>query len=54
MFVGIGFVCIPIAILSYIHINKKHQVLGVDEVKKYTPKQLQELGDRALDFRYSL
>jgi hypothetical protein len=54
MFVGIGFVCIPVAVVAYIHINKKREALGEDEVKKYTPTQLRELGDRAPDFRYSL
>jgi hypothetical protein len=54
MFVGIGFVCVPITVLAYININKKHEALGEDEVKKYTLKQLRKMGDRAPDFRYSL
>ena len=54
MFVGIGFVCVPIAVITYIRINKKREALGKDEVKKYTAKQLREMGDRAPDFRYSL
>ncbi|KAF8240133.1 MFS general substrate transporter [Tricholoma matsutake] len=54
MFVGIGFVCVPIAVITYIRINKKREALGKDEVKKYTHKQLREMGDRAPDFRYSL
>jgi len=54
MFVGIGFICIPIAIFTYIRINKKREAMGKDEIDKYTPKQLRELGDRAPDFRYSL
>jgi hypothetical protein len=54
MFVGIGFVCIPIAIIIYTRINKNRDALGVDEAKRYTPQQLREMGDRAPDFRYSL
>lgn len=59
MFVGIGFVCVPIAIISYIRINKQRDeiermALEKGEVNKYTDKQLRELGDRAPAFRYTL
>ncbi|KDR81104.1 hypothetical protein GALMADRAFT_222657 [Galerina marginata CBS 339.88] len=59
MFVGIGFVTIPIVILTYLRINKKRdetQRLALErgEVNKFTPQQLRELGDRAPDFRYTL
>jgi hypothetical protein len=59
MFVGIGFIVIPIIIISYVRINKKRdeaqrQALERGETKKYTNKQLRELGDRAPDFRYTL
>jgi hypothetical protein len=54
MFVGIGFICIPIAIVAYSRINKKREALGKDEVNKYTPQEIRELGDRSPDFRYSL
>ncbi|PPR02802.1 hypothetical protein CVT26_009588 [Gymnopilus dilepis] len=59
MFVGIGFVTVPIAVLAYIHINRKRdaaerEALERGESNKYTPQQLREMGDRAPDFRYTL
>jgi sugar phosphate permease len=59
MFVGIGFITVPIVVLSYIRINKKRdaaqkEALERGETNKYTPQQLRELGDRAPDFRYTL
>jgi len=59
MFVGIGFITVPIVILSYIRINKKRdevQRVNLENgtVKKYTNQQLREMGDRAPDFRYTL
>ncbi|KAF8884550.1 MFS general substrate transporter [Gymnopilus junonius] len=59
MFVGIGFVTVPIAVLAYIHINNKRdaaqkEALERGETNKYTPQQLREMGDRAPDFRYTL
>jgi hypothetical protein len=52
MFVGIGFICFPIAVLAYTNINRKRAALDESEVKKYTPKQQREMGDKAPDFRY--
>ncbi|KAF8883084.1 MFS general substrate transporter [Gymnopilus junonius] len=59
MFVGLGLITVPIAIVTYIHINKQRdaaqrEALERGEVNKYTPQQLREMGDRAPDFRYTL
>ena len=59
MFVGLGLITVPIAIVTYIQINKQQdaaqrQALERGEVNKYTAKQLREMGDRAPDFRYTL
>jgi len=59
MFVGIGFITVPIGILSYVEINKKRDEVqrvnfGNGTVKKYTHQQLREMGDRKPDFRYTL
>ncbi|KAF9461840.1 MFS general substrate transporter [Collybia nuda] len=59
MFVGIGFICVPIAILSYIRINKQRDeieriALEKGGPSKYSDKELRELGDRAPAFRYVL
>ncbi|KAF9558966.1 MFS general substrate transporter [Agrocybe pediades] len=59
MFVGIGFVVVPIIVLSYIRINKKRDeaarlALERGEKNKYTNQELREMGDRAPDFRYTL
>jgi hypothetical protein len=59
MFVGIGFICIPIAVFAYTRINRKRdmaaqQALEKGETNKYTDQELRELGDRAPDFRYTI
>ena len=59
MFVGMGMICVPIAVLSYIRINRKRDVEEKEasergEVNKYSAKELRALGDRAPDFRYTL
>jgi MFS transporter, ACS family, DAL5 transporter family protein len=67
MFVGIGLICVPLAVLLYTRINKQRDAYEaslaadsekVSEGKKgrygYTPQELRELGDRAPDFRYML
>ncbi|KAF5349868.1 hypothetical protein D9758_014021 [Tetrapyrgos nigripes] len=57
MFVGIGLICVPIAVLSYRRINAKREVL-LQEMKEqgkvYSPAELRAMGDRAPDFRYIL
>lgn len=59
MFVGIGFIAVPVAVLTYLRINKKRdEAQGASmengEVKKYTDQELREMGDRAPDFRYTI
>jgi len=59
MFVGIGFICVPTAVICYIQINKnrdaaQREALERGEKSKYTAQQLREMGDRAPDFRYTL
>jgi hypothetical protein len=58
MFIGIGFVTVPIIIFLYRHINAKRErevAEGKESgVAKYTPDELRELGDRAPEFRYIL
>lgn len=67
MFVGIGLICTPLAVLLYTRINKQRDAyeasLAADSEKAsegqkgkygYTPQELRELGDRAPDFRYML
>ncbi|KAF7315948.1 MFS general substrate transporter [Mycena indigotica] len=56
MFVGIGLICVPIAVLSYKRINRARdeQAKQTEGARVYTKKELRELGDRAPDFRYTL
>ena len=57
MFVGIGFVTLPMAVLLYMKINASRDRL-VQEMKekgiKLSAEEIRELGDRAPDFRYTL
>ncbi|KAK0479697.1 MFS general substrate transporter [Armillaria novae-zelandiae] len=53
MFVGIGFVCVPIAVVRYKWINanrEKEMQRGMD----YSHEELKRMGDRAPDFRYMI
>ncbi|KXN86764.1 hypothetical protein AN958_09624 [Leucoagaricus sp. SymC.cos] len=58
MFVGIGFICVPAAVLSYMRINKKRDEAQKQAIEKgeqkYTVAELRALGDRAPDFRYTI
>lgn len=59
MFVGIGFITVPLAIFLYIRINNRRDYESAqygDEgiFTKYTSAELRDLGDRAPDFRYTL
>jgi len=59
MFVGIGLICVPSAIIIYSRINRQRdvmerQALERGEKDKYTNQELREMGDRAPDFRYTL
>ena len=57
MFVGIGFIALPIVVLAYVRINARRGA-AVKEAEekgiKLSPEQLRRLGDRAPDFRYTL
>ena len=57
MFVGIGFIALPIVVLAYVRINARRDA-AVKEAEekgiKLSPEQLRRLGDRAPDFRYTL
>lgn len=57
MFVGIGFVTLPIAVITYTRINARRDALEKEMEEKgirYTAEELREMGDRAPDFRYTL
>jgi hypothetical protein len=57
MFVGIGYITLPIAVIAYTRINAKRdmQLKEMEEKGiKLTPEEIRELGDRAPDFRYTL
>lgn len=53
MFIGIGFVTVPIILLVYSRINRaRDEAAAPPDAAKLSAKQLRELGDRAPDFRY--
>ena len=59
MFIAIGFIVVPILILSYTRINAKREAaekLALEDGKhvKYTVREVQMMGDRAPDFRYAI
>jgi hypothetical protein len=56
MFVGIGFITVPLAIFLYTRINAKRdaELAAMGGTVNLTVKEIHELGDRAPDFRYSL
>lgn len=59
MFVGIGLICVPIAVLTYNRINKRRDeiargMLERGEKNLYSNRELREMGDRAPDFRYTI
>lgn len=56
MFVGIGFVTVPIAVIAYTRINRKRdqEAEQLGSMSKYTVDELHELGDRSPEFRYTL
>ena len=57
MFVGIGFIVLPIVVLSYKRINARRDAImkeANEKGTKFTPEELRRLGDRAPDFRYTL
>lgn len=59
MFVGIGLICVPIAVVCYNRINSQRDAaekaaLESGEGNKYSVQEIRMLGDRAPDFRYTL
>ncbi|TCD71732.1 hypothetical protein EIP91_005498 [Steccherinum ochraceum] len=57
MFVGIGFVTVPLAIFIYTRINKKRDALEAEMREKgikLSDDEIRRMGDRAPDFRYTL
>lgn len=57
MFVGIGFVFLPIVALIYTRINAKRDAAAKEAAEKgikYSDDELRKMGDRAPDFRYTL
>lgn len=59
MFVGIGLIALPIAVVTYTRINNRRDeaaraMLEKGEKNMYTPRELRAMGDRAPDFRYTI
>ena len=57
MFVGIGYIALPITVFLYKRINaNRDKLMSEMEEKgeKLTPEQIRELGDKSPDFRYTL
>jgi len=59
MFVGIGLICVPIAVLTYTRINNRRDEIARGLVERgeknpYSRKELRQMGDRAPDFRYTI
>lgn len=56
MFVGIGFVFLPITVLAYQRVNARRDVQQreMEKENKFTEEELRKMGDRAPDFRYTL
>ena len=59
MFIGIGFITVPLAVVLYRRINASRDAIdvtgdGENKKRKYTVQELRNLGDRAPDFRYTL
>ena len=56
MFVGIGFITVPTAVLSYVIINRRREELLKRNggVTGLTIEETHELGDRSPGFKYML
>ena len=59
MFVGIGLITLPTAVLLYKRVNAQRDVIArlefeTGDKKIYTSQELRDMGDRAPDFRYIL
>ena len=57
MFVGIGFITLPLMVFLYTRINaqrdKQEKEMAENGIR-FTDDELRKLGDRAPDFRYTL
>ncbi|KAK0478870.1 MFS general substrate transporter [Armillaria novae-zelandiae] len=53
MFVGIGIVCVPVAVISYKWINANREK-ETQKRMNYSREELKKMGDRAPDFRYMI
>jgi hypothetical protein len=53
MFIGLGFISVPITVIIYKRINAKRDALSTPYTT-YTVQELHQMGDRAPDFRYTL
>lgn len=57
MFVGIGLICTPLAVVIYRRINAHRDEMerqGLEKGPGYTDEEIRAMGDRAPDFRYTL
>lgn len=55
MFVGIGLITVPLLVLIYTRINAKRDAAEQAGEKGAVSKdEVRRMGDRALDFRYTL
>jgi hypothetical protein len=55
MFVGIGFIFLPIVVILYKRINsKRERMMNADGRPAYSEQELKEMGDKAPDFRYTI
>ena len=57
MFVGIGFIVVPITVWAYKRVNAARDAKEKEMAEKgvvLSAEELRELGDRAPDFRYTL
>jgi MFS transporter, ACS family, DAL5 transporter family protein len=55
MFIGLGFISVPIAVIIYKRINAKRDALThAYTATAYTVQELRQMGDRAPDFKYTL
>ena len=59
IFIGIGLICVPTAVVIYGRINRNRDViqraaLENGEQNKYADQVVRELGDLSPDFRYTI
>ena len=58
MFVGIGLIAVPVAVMLYTRINARREALmsgaGEKGAVTFSKDELRRLGDKAPDFRYTI